>query len=148
MGLTPESGEGFISRILGFVKGLFKGLWNYAPDSIKNSFSEGGVWNKITVVFGFFKNIYFLMTVPAIYVVYKLYIELQKLGIIQDFLNMVRGVVNMVMYIANYCFSDILKLPELASCVFNAPFAPSDKLVVPDTISYLLVHLSTFLTSF
>jgi hypothetical protein len=118
-----QQGMGFISKILGFTKGLFKGVWQYAPNSIKQRFTEGGIWSNITVVFGFFKNIYFLVTVPAIVVVYKLYIVLKENGIIEKFQNIVISVTNMVMYIANDCFPLILNLQKLSVCVMNAPLA-------------------------
>ncbi|MBP9791998.1 MAG: hypothetical protein KBC27_02190 [Rickettsiales bacterium] len=124
MPLSPEQqGAGFLSKILGFTKGLFKGVWQYAPESIKQRFTEGGVWSNITVVFGFFKNIYFLITIPAIVVVYKLYMVLKEKGIIAQFQDIVINVTNMVMYIANECFPLILNLRTLSSCVANAPLA-------------------------
>jgi hypothetical protein len=124
MSLSPEQqGAGLLSKLLGFTKGLFKGIWQYAPQSIKQRFTEGGVWSNITVVFGFFKNIYFLITIPAIVVVYKLYMVLKEQGIITKFQDIVINVTNMVMYVANECFPLILNLQKLGSCIMNAPLA-------------------------
>lgn len=117
---SEEQGAGFISKILGFAKGLFKGLWQYAPNSIKERFTEGGIWSNITVIFGFFKNIYFLITIPAIVVVYKLYEVLKEKGIIDKFQNLIISVTDMVLYIANNCFQDILNLRALGSCIASA----------------------------
>ena len=120
-------GGGPFSRFLGFIKRFLTGfgqwIWSLVPKSITQHFNvgEAGLWGMITYVFGIIRYWYFLMTIPAIIVVYKLFKVLEEKGIIAKFQAIVQGALNMVMYVANDCFPLILHVRELASCVANSP---------------------------
>lgn len=143
---TPEGGGPFkqvFNWLSGFLKGLGNWMWRLVPEGIKSKFdvSKAGLWGMITPVFSLFKNIYFLMTIPAIIVVYKLYEALKDAGIIAKFQIIVDGVLNTVMYIANECFPLITNIKALGACVADAPLHFSDK-AAPDI---LLPHASLIL---
>lgn len=119
-------GGGPFSKFLGWFKQFFVGfgnwIWSLVPGGIKQKFNikEAGLWGMIAPIFSLFKNIYFLMVIPSIIVVYKLYEVLKDKGIITKFQSIVVGVLDMVIYIANDCFPLILQIKELGDCVADA----------------------------
>lgn len=144
---TPEGGGPFkqlFNWLSGFFKGLGNWVWKLVPEGIKSKFdvSKAGLWGMITPVFSLFKNIYFLMTIPAIIVVYKLYKALKDAGIIEKFQIIVDGVLNMVMHIASECFPLITNIRGLSTCVADTPLHFSEN-ATPDI---LLPHASLILS--
>ncbi|MEQ9115224.1 MAG: hypothetical protein RLN62_00305 [Rickettsiales bacterium] len=64
---------------------------------------------------------YLIMVPPAVYVVYKLYVALEKAGILNELEKIVRSTIYSVTYIADFCFKDILDLKKMMSCIDSAP---------------------------
>lgn len=71
-------------------------------------------------VTGFFTSIYALITVPACYVVYKLYQVLEENGVIADFETTLTYQLSIVKYIADNCFVLLLDLHQFSSCIASA----------------------------
>ena len=74
-----------------------------------------------SLVLGVFKNIYFLIAVPALIVAYRFIKVLKDQGIIDAFQNTVNSSLDSVLYISNNCFPLILNLGQMLSCISQAP---------------------------
>jgi len=68
-------------------------------------------------VLNIFRNIYFLIAIPAIIVTYRFMKVLKDQGIIDDFTNTVNQVITSIYYISTNCFPMILNLNQMMACV-------------------------------
>lgn len=83
------------------------------PDAMKRLFST--VYS--TYIVNFIRYWYYLMTVPAIYVVYKLLNALDSSGILDKFNNIVTGMLTTITTISDKCFPLIADLKSMIACI-------------------------------
>ena len=89
---------------------------------------DPNVLNKISIamragkglVADFFTSIYAMITVPALYITYKLFEVLRDHGVIIQFKNTLETQLNSMIYIANNCFDNILELQKFLACISSA----------------------------
>ena len=99
-------------------------VYDFIPDSMKSRFTElsskGAFMGMFFFVLGIFKNIYFLIAIPALVVTYRLFKVLKEKGIIDRFETIVNDTIDSVLHISTDCFPLILNFSELMSCVSHA----------------------------
>jgi len=79
--------------------------------------SRGAFTGMVFFVLNIFKNIYFLIAIPALIVTYRFIKILKEKGIIDRFEAIVTKTINSVLYISTDCFPLILDLKAMASCI-------------------------------
>ncbi len=99
-------------------------LYDFIPDDMKRKFTElgskGAFVGMFLFVWGLFKNIYFLIAIPALIVAYRLMKVLKEKGIIDEFEAIVTKTINSILYISTHCFPLILNLKSMISCINHA----------------------------
>jgi hypothetical protein len=96
-------------------------LYGFIPDAMKRRFTElssrGAFVGMFLFVLDIFKNIYFIIAIPALIVAYRLLKVLKEKGIIDDFEAIVNNTVNSILNISTNCFPMILDLKSMLACI-------------------------------
>lgn len=99
-------------------------FYDFIPASMKMRFAElrskGLFLGMFSFVLGLFKNIYFLISIPALVITYRLFKVLKEKGVVDGFESIVNGVINSVLKISTECFPLILDFNQFASCINSA----------------------------
>jgi|GEM_PF-1679498 len=111
----------FLRNIKSALGNFLVVIYGFIPDNMKSRFkelsSQGAFSAMVFFVLNIFKNIYFLIAIPALIVSYRFIKILQEKGIIDEFQNIVSKTINSVLYISTNCFPLILDLGSMASCI-------------------------------
>lgn len=114
----------FLRNIRSALGNFLGVVYGFIPDNMKRRFSElssqGAFSGMIFFVLNIFKNIYFLIAIPALIVAYRFIKILQEKGIIDQFQNIVSKTINSVLYISTNCFPLILDLKSMGTCIINS----------------------------
>ena len=118
-GDTSKSSSGllnFVGNAAGWVYD------NVVPQSVKDKlkaqFPAGVSFvGMVSLVFSWFLNLYFYMTIAAIIVVYRLFMALKKAGILDAFTKILEDKMGSVFNISAHCFSEIPNLKALWACI-------------------------------
>lgn len=86
------------------------------PGAIKKIFGSA----KSLFLIGVIQNLYYMMAIPAVAAVYYLYKALEKAGIVDRFMAILKTQLAMVQYITVVCFNDIANLKAMFACMNGA----------------------------
>lgn len=114
----------FLRNIKSALGSFLVVIYGFIPDNMKARFkelsSQGAFSGMVFFVLNIFKNIYFLIAIPALIVAYRFIKILQEKGIIDQFQNIVSKAINSVLYISNTCFPLMLDLKSMMTCINGA----------------------------
>jgi hypothetical protein len=110
-----------LRNIKGVIISVLSVLYGFIPDAMKARFAElrtkGLFIGMFQFVLGIFKNIYFLIAIPALIITYRFFKILQEKGIIDGFKNIVNTTINSSLKISTECFPLILDFGSFISCI-------------------------------
>lgn len=110
-----------LRNIKGVIVSILSVFYGFIPDAMKARFTElgskGAFIGMFQFVLGIFKNIYFLIAIPALIITYRLFKVLKEKGIIDGFEKIVNTVVDSSLKISTECFPLILDFNQLVSCI-------------------------------